>query len=146
MRPMLEGLKIGELADRCGVSRDTLRFYEREGLLPRPRRTASQYRVYDEAAENRVRFVRLAQEMGLSLDDVRELLRLRALKTPEECRRVAERLRVRIDAVERKIAALSAFRRQLSESLERCERATSESCPVMLDLALGIVRKEERLQ
>jgi MerR family copper efflux transcriptional regulator len=142
----MEGLKIGELAGRCGVSRDTIRFYEREGLLPRPRRTASQYRVYDDAAENRVRFIRRAQQMGLSLNDVRELLRLQALKTPEECHRVAERLRARIEAVDRQIEALRAFRRQLAQNLERCERATSESCPVILDMALGEVGRKERLQ
>jgi MerR family copper efflux transcriptional regulator len=132
---MIEGLKIGELAERAGVSRDTVRFYEREGLLPRPRRTVSQYRVYDEQAEARLRFIRRAQGIGLTLEGIRELLRLHELRTPQECRRVAERLRARIDAIDRQMALLQDFRRQLAESLDRCEKADSESCPVVLDLA-----------
>ena len=71
MGGLSEGLRIGELSERCGVSPDTVRFYEREGLLPRPRRTASRYRVCDEEDEGRLRFIRRAQALGLTLDDIR---------------------------------------------------------------------------
>lgn len=141
MGRMIEGLKIGELAERAGVSRDTVRFYEREGLLPRPRRLASQYRVYGEETATRLRFIRRAQEIGLTLEDIRELLRLHELKSPQACRRVAERLRARIDAIDQKLALLRDFRRQLAESLDRCEAADSESCPVVVDLAGPVRRK-----
>jgi len=134
MARMKDGLKIGELAARCGVSRDTIRFYEREGLLPRPRRTPSQYRVYSSEDEGRLFFIRQAQAIGLRLDDIEELLRHRELRTPGECRRVAIRLRARIEAVDRKLAELETFRRRLAESLARCERADSQACPVVLDL------------
>lgn len=66
-------MKIGELATRCGVSNDTVRFYEREGLLPRPRRSPSSYRVFGEDDEQRLRFIRQAQANGLTLADVREM-------------------------------------------------------------------------
>ena len=132
---MRDGLKIGELATRCGVSRDTVRFYEREGLLPRPRRTASQYRVYGEADAGRLLFIRRAQAIGLTLDDIRELIRFEELRTPGECRRVAGLLRQRIEAIDRKLVELKAFRRQLAEGLQRCESAEGEACPVVLDLA-----------
>jgi DNA-binding transcriptional MerR regulator len=135
MGQMTEGLKIGELATRCGVSRDTVRFYEREGLLPRPRRTASQYRVYGEDDEGRLLFIRQAQAIGLTLDDIRELVRYEELRTPGECRRVAELLRQRIETIDRKLVELRAFRRHLAESLERCEKAEGEACPVVLDLS-----------
>ena len=129
------GLRIGELAARCGVSTDTIRYYEREELLPRPRRTASRYRIYDEHDEGRVRFIRQAQDLGLTLDNIRELVRERRLHTPGECRHVAGLLRERIVVLDRKIAELRSFRRRLAENLARCERADSAACPVILDLS-----------
>jgi MerR family Zn(II)-responsive transcriptional regulator of zntA len=132
-------MTIGQLAESCAVSRDTLRFYERERLLPRPKRSASGYRLYQAEDASRVRFVRRAQAMGLTLDDIRELLELRTLKTPEQCLRVAARLRSRVMDVDKKISELLAFREELSSGLKRCERAIArrECCPVVVDLGNG---------
>lgn len=138
---MTDGLKIGELATRCGVSRDTIRFYEREGLLPRPRRTASRYRVYGDQDQSRLLFIRQARVLGLTLDDIRELVRHDQLRTPGQCRRVAGLLRERIEAIDRKLVELGAFRRQLAQSLARCEQADSEACPVVLDLSVAGLRR-----
>ena len=135
MGRMLEGLRIGELSERCGVSTDTVRFYEREGLLPRPRRSASRYRVYGQEDEGRLRFIRRAQALGLTLDDIRELLSLSQARTVGECRRVAERLRARVAAVDEKLAQLRAFRRELVRNIEKCEKPHADRCPVVLDLA-----------
>ena len=114
MKRMDDGMKIGELAQACEVSRDTLRFYERERLLPRPSRTPSGYRIYRPEDASRVRFVRRAQAMGLALDDIRELLELRSLKTPDQCQRVASRLKARIATVEEKISQAQALLYRLS--------------------------------
>jgi MerR family transcriptional regulator, Zn(II)-responsive regulator of zntA len=132
----MDEMTIGELADACAVSRDTLRFYERERLLSPPKRSRSGYRLYQRDDTARVRFVRRAQAMGLTLDDIRELLQVRSLKTPEQCRRVAARLRARVGDVDRRIAELRAFRKELSASLHPCERAIArqECCPVVVDL------------
>lgn len=129
-------MTIGELAQACNVSRDTLRFYERERLLPKADRTASGYRLYRQEDASRVRFVRRAQAMGLALEDIRGLLELRALKTPEQCRNVARRLKTRVAAVESKIAELQAFRTQVQTGIRRCERAIAQKkcCPVVVDL------------
>ncbi len=135
MGAMSSGFTIGELAGRCGVSRDTIRFYEREGLLPQPRRTPSRYRVYDSVAQERLAFIRRAQHIGFSLGDIRELLRIHQLRSPGECREVAARLRTRIDVIDGKIDGLVTLRRKLAASLRRCEDAEAESCPVVLDLA-----------
>lgn len=140
---MRDALRIGELAARCGVSTDTIRFYEREGLLPRARRSAAQYRLYAEVDAERLRLIRQAQGMGLTLEDIRELLCHHELRTPGECRRVAQMLRDRIAAVDEKIAALRAFRRALAKSLSRCEQTRSESCPVVLDLLAGATAKRK---
>ncbi len=138
---MREGLTIGGLAERCGVSRDTLRFYERERLLSPPRRSASGYRLYGETDAARVRFIRRAQATGLTLDDVRELLRVQQLRTPETCRRVAARLRERIEVLERKIKELEAFRGELAHALAQCEEG-DESCPVVLTFARDDSKEE----
>lgn len=136
MRQMREGLTIGGLAERSQVSRDTLRFYERKRLLPAPRRTPSGYRLYSEDDAARVGFIRRAQALGLTLEDIKQLLRAQTLKTADQCRRVASRLRGRIQAVDAKIVQLRAFRAELARSLRHCERAGAEPscCPVVLDL------------
>lgn len=134
MGRMIEGLRIGELSERCGVSTDTVRFYEREGLLPRPKRSASRYRVYGQEDESRLRFIRRAQGLGLTLDDIRELLSMGQARTPNECRRVAERLRARVAAVDEKLAQLRAFRRELVRNIEKCDKPHADRCPVVLDL------------
>jgi DNA-binding transcriptional MerR regulator len=137
MTRMRDGFTIGKLAGVCGVSRDTVRFYERERLLPPARRTASGYRLYGEDEVGRVRFIRRAQSMGLTLQDIRELLRVQRVNTPEQCRRVGARLRARIQTVDEKIEQLRAFREELVRNVKRCERAEGEEscCPVVLDLA-----------
>jgi DNA-binding transcriptional MerR regulator len=91
---MRDGFTIGELALACGVSRDTVRFYERERLLPPARRTAAGYRLYGENEAGRVRLIRRAKSMGLTLEDIRELLRVQRVNTPEQCRRPRSDLRM----------------------------------------------------
>jgi DNA-binding transcriptional MerR regulator len=141
---MLDGLTIGDLAANCGVSRDTLRFYERERLLSPPRRSASGYRLYGEADGARVRFIRRAQATGLTLDDIRELLRIQQLRTPETCRRVAARLKERIEVLDRKMLELKGFRGELAEALAQCEEG-AESCPVVLAFARDGPKKRDQV-
>ncbi len=131
---------IGELAKRSGASRDALRFYEREGLLPPPPRSESGYRQYRLDDVERVRFIREAQKIGLTLDDVRELLSLRAASTAQECERVKARIQKRLDAIDGKIAELQAFRDRLGESLERCGDSGEGGCPIVLDLSAAARR------
>lgn len=126
---------IGRLASACGVSTDTVRFYEREGLLPRARRTASRYRVYGADDEERLHFIRRAQGIGLTLDDIRGLLRQHDARSPGECKRVATLLRERITGLDQKVTELKAFRKLLQENLDRCEAAHSDECPVVVDLS-----------
>jgi DNA-binding transcriptional MerR regulator len=137
MKQMKGDLTIGGLARTSDVTADTLRFYERKKLLVPPRRTAGGYRLYSEGDAERVRFIRRAQAMGFTLEDIRELLRAQTLTTAEQCKRVADRLRGRVEAVDDKIRELRAFRRELVRSLARCEQAGAEPkcCPVVLDLA-----------
>jgi MerR family copper efflux transcriptional regulator len=114
---MSERIRIGELADRAAVSRDTIRFYERAGLLPKPRRTATRHRVYEEDAAEQIRFIRRAQNLGLTLDDIRQLIELQAPEGAGVPRRVLEILNARLESVEMRIANFAVYRDRLKGAI-----------------------------
>ena len=124
---MHNGTKIGKLAARCGVSPDTVRFYEREGLLPSPRRTASGHRIYGDEALARLQFIRRLQGIGLTLQDIGEILALRDRQDPQAGEWIMKRLRARAEAIEHEIAKLRAFRRLLDEGIRLCEASDSSA-------------------
>ena len=105
------------------------------GPAAAPRADPLALQGYTDEDEGRLLFIRQAQALGLTLDDIKGLVRHERLRTPGECRRVAALLRQRIEAIDRKLAELKAFRRQLNESLARCEKADGEACPVVLSLS-----------
>ncbi len=109
-------LRIGELATRVGTSADTVRYYEKLGLLGPPSRSEGGYRLYTEAELGRLQFIRRAKQLGLSLDEIRGLL---GLAEEGECRplrrHVAELLRRKIAECEAKLSELSAFKASLEE-------------------------------
>lgn len=109
-------LRIGELATQVGTSVDTVRYYEKRGLLGQPRRSRSGYRLYTEAELGRLQFIRRAKQLGLSLDEICGLL---GLADEGECRplrsQVAELLRRKIAECEAKLSELNAFKASLQE-------------------------------
>lgn len=105
-------MRIGELAERLGLNTQTIRYYERIGLLPEPERTDSGYRLYDEEDERRLRFVRNARGMGLRLGEIGEALALRERGEPP-CAYVAEVISRRVEEIERRIAELTKFKAEL---------------------------------
>jgi DNA-binding transcriptional MerR regulator len=129
-------IKIGELAERCGVSRDTIRFYERAGLLRKPSRTTSRHRIYDREAVARLRFIRGVQRLGLTLEDIRHLLRLRQARGLEAGHRILGLLRSRADAIDSEIWRLFAIRSLLDEGIRLCEGSPARSFSVLDRLAL----------
>jgi MerR family copper efflux transcriptional regulator len=126
---------IGELADRSGVGVETVRFYEREGLLPEPPRTAGGYRVYDADAVRRVRFILQAKELGFTLAETKELLALR-VTDPDACGDVEATARAKISAVEARIQELERIRIVLGDLVRACaaNEQTGE-CPILDSLA-----------
>ncbi|HVT11117.1 MAG TPA: MerR family transcriptional regulator [Fimbriimonadaceae bacterium] len=114
-------LRSGELAGLAGVSKDTLRHYERMGVLDAPRRTDSGYRLYPESALRRVRIVRSALDLGISLRDLADIFAMREAGTPpcEEIRKLANK---RLAAVEKQIDALTALRDQLRSVVQDWDR------------------------
>lgn len=127
--------RIGELAARGGVTPDALRYYERLGLLPAPQRSAGGYRLYGGGALDRVRFIKQAQALGLSLREVRDLVDWADRGGLKRCERVRDLLRRKLADLDARLAELQAFRRTLAEQLERCERTLATSpaaeCPVI---------------
>jgi MerR family copper efflux transcriptional regulator len=121
---------IGKAAERAGLSVDTLRFYEREGLLPSPRRTASRYRLYDEAAIARLRFIGRAKSLGFTLAEIRELLQLNdggGRRGP--VRAIA---RQRADEIARKIDELARVRAMLEHLVSDCDgHGRLAGCPII---------------
>ena len=105
-------MRIGQLAAQTGYSVRTIRFYEQSGLLPAPSRTPAGYRSYDQDAVIRLRFVRSAQALGLSLAEIAEVLRIRDHQGPP-CSYVAELLDTHIGALDRRIDELTALRDEL---------------------------------
>ena len=124
-------LTIGQVADAANVNLQTIRYYERRRLLPATRRSASGYRLYDQDAIRRVRFIRRAQALGFSLQEVSALLALR-VRNKGTCEEVERRTRTKISLIEQKISDLQRIRRSLQRLAAACaERRATPECPVL---------------
>jgi DNA-binding transcriptional MerR regulator len=111
------GLRVAELAAAAGVSPDTIRYYERSGLLPAPARTASGYRAYDDAAADRVKFIQGAQRLGLRLKDIADLLAIRDTGVCP-CESAEQVLRHRLADLDAQMARLKALRSDMVAMIE----------------------------
>ena len=130
-------MRIGEVAEKVGVSVDTLRYYERLGVLPRAHRTTGGFRSYGDEVIKRMKFIQQAQALGLTLKDVRQLIVDQGRPGRDRCRKVRYLLAVRLDDVDQKLAELRDFRRTLRSHLDACAKALeaqSPTCPVMEEL------------
>ena len=121
---------IGHLARITGTKVETVRYYERIGLLPAPARTAGNYRAYGPDHLNRPSFVRRARDLGFSIEQVRELLGL-ADDRDRSCEAVDAISREHLRQVERKIADLVALRRELDGLIGQCRRGTVAECRII---------------
>ena len=123
-------LRTGEVAKQAGVNVETLRFYEREGLLPEPPRRTSGYREYPADTVDLIRFIKRAQGLGFSLRQVKDLLSLRNM--PRQASKKAGRLvDTKLREIDDKIHDLKAIRKALSELHCACKRSESTSCPII---------------
>jgi DNA-binding transcriptional MerR regulator len=132
------GLLIGDVAELAGVSADTVRFYERRRLLPRAPRSGGGFRLFTPDAVERIRFIKQAQETGLSLEEIAELIA--AVGGTDECRRVHDLLRGKLAELDGRIEAMRRFRRTLSRYYRECEetlsrRGADAECPVLVEIA-----------
>jgi MerR family transcriptional regulator, copper efflux regulator len=130
----MNGLTIGEVAAQAKVHIETLRYYERRGLVARPPRSVSNYRRYPQGAVQRVRFIKRAQELGFSLNGIKELLSLRA--APEaECGEIRAHAEAKIKDINDKIALLTAMQSALSKLVAECSgQGPLTECPILESL------------
>ena len=124
-------MKIGQLAKQAQVGIDTVRYYERHGLLPEPQRQASGYRVYDAHDLERLRFIRAAKALGFRLEEIRELHRLGSANEGQrsDVRALAAS---RLQDVEAKLRELQSIRDVLAELVRQCSgQGPIAGCPIM---------------
>lgn len=125
-------LRISQLAKAAGVNVETVRYYERRGLLVKPEKPTQGWRVYGDDALRRIRFIKRAQALGFSLDEISELLGWQAMKTPEACERTAEKTRAKIEELESRIAELESMRDTLGDLVGICDRrGPTANCSIL---------------
>ena len=140
---------IGDVATAAGVSVDTVRYYERERLLPAAGRTEGGFRLFGPEAVDRIRFIKQAQELGFALDEIRTMLRADG---SAECRHVHDLLKVKLAEVDERMRRMRAFRRQIATYLAECEHTLEREgdtadCPVVDEIAhrpLVAIRNKEK--
>ncbi len=127
-------MKIGELAQATGTQVESVRFYEREGLLPKPRRTAGNYRIYDGSHVERLAFIRHCRSLDMTLDEIRMLLRFKDAPA-ESCGNVNQLLDEHIGHVAARISELRSLQLQLKELRAQCSAASGADCGILQELA-----------
>lgn len=127
MRP----LTVGKLAKTSGVNTETVRYYERIGLIPKPHRKESGYRQYSQEDVSRLKFILHAKELGFSLKEIRELLELR-VEPETNCEEVRGQAELKIADIEKKIADLRRIRTVLMKLATACKkREQTDECPIL---------------
>lgn len=120
-------MRIGELATTCSVPTQTIRYYEKRGLLPPAERAANGYRTYDTSAVDRVRFIQRAQAAGLTLAETAGVIQVRSDGTAP-CQHVDLLLRDKLTHVDARIAELHQLRKELTALIERSSRLDPSDC------------------
>jgi MerR family transcriptional regulator, copper efflux regulator len=120
-------MTIGRVADAAGVSIDTMRFYERQGLIAKPRRTVAGYRIYADEVLDRLRFIQDAKQLGFSLKEIRELLSL-GVKSTAECGPVTRKAEAKLAAMNVEIARLKRMSRTLEKMVHDCGGCSGARC------------------
>lgn len=129
-------MRTSEVAERAGVNTQTLRYYERRGLLAQPPRSTSGYRNYPASAVRLLRFVKRVQELGFSLDEAEELVHL-AAGGPRACESARALATVRIGEIERRLADLQRMRDALTELVATCDLPRRDRRCSLLDALNG---------
>lgn len=131
----MAGMRIGAVAKRTGIGIETIRFYERQGLLIEPERQSSGYRQFDEAAIARLNFIMRAKGLGFTLAEIKELLAL-WFDPVTTCCDVRRRAEQKISDIEERVRALQAMKRSLKKLIDQCQKqGTLEDCPLLYGLA-----------
>jgi MerR family mercuric resistance operon transcriptional regulator len=124
-------ISIGDLSRRTGVNIETIRYYERINMMPKPPRTASGRRVYGQMESRTLAFIRRARQLGFTLDEIRALLALSGKHGDEACAEVRHLAAGHLEDVRAKIADLRTMERLLADAVRRCDAGESTGCPLI---------------
>ena len=136
-------LQIGDASCQTGLSIDTIRFYEKERVLPAPRRTAAGFRTYSPGDIERLQFIRRAQDLGFSLREIRELLLIES-RSQEGCSHVRALIGAKIAQVQEKLADLRRLESRLKTAQQQCDDALVGSCGVECPILKQLSPEENR--
>jgi MerR family mercuric resistance operon transcriptional regulator len=127
-------LTIGKLAEQVSVNKETIRYYQRRGLISEPKKPAQGYRLYNEEHVNRIQFVRRAQELGFTLDEVAQLIDL----GKHDCRKTQRLAESKLDTTQEKIKDLRKLEKGLKQLVQGCETNSNKAkCPLVQSLKLA---------
>ncbi len=122
---------IGELAEKCNVNKETIRYYERLGLIPKPSRTESGYRIYTEQTVDRLNFIKRIQELGFTLNEIDKLLGV-VDRDEAKCRDMYDFTVYKIEDIQQKIQGLKRIEQMLIDLKERCPANKDiYECPII---------------
>jgi DNA-binding transcriptional MerR regulator len=145
---MAQGAQIGKVAKATGLSIDTIRFYAKRGLLKDPPRTEGGFRLFSPADVRELKFIRRSQQLGFSLDEIRDLLVLR-VDDKRSCVNVRDRLRQKLRDVRENVEQLKILEKELHRVLRNCDRELQTSrgphggcCPVLEEIRAQEARKK----
>ncbi|MGE7635267.1 mercury resistance transcriptional regulator MerR1 [Bacillus paramycoides] len=137
--------RIGELAEKCGVNKETIRYYERLGLIPEPNRTEKGYRMYSLQMVDRLNFIKRTQELGFTLNEIDKLLGA-VDRNEAKCCDIYDFTVLKLEDIQRKIQDLKKIKQMLIDLKERCpENKDIYECPIIVTLMYSEKKAEEYL-
>lgn len=137
--------RIGELAEKCGVNKETIRYYERLGLIPEPNRTEKGYRMYSQQTVDRLNFIKRMQELGFTLNEIVKLLGV-VDRNEEKCPDIYDFTVLKLEDIQRKIEDLKKIEQMLIDLKERCpENKDIYECPIIETLMYEEKKTEKYL-
>ena len=126
----MQGYTIGQIAFYSGISVDTVRVYERQGLIEIPERRSNGYRHYSKEHLKRINFIRWVKTLGFTLKEIKELLDIPRSST-HACKEIRNRLESKLNIIEKKRKELLYFKRTLGLVIQTCDKTKGEECPVL---------------
>lgn len=140
----MDEMTIGALAKQTGVGIETIRYYERRGLIEPVERRESGYRIFDGSSAKKLLFIKNAQQLGFTLEEIGELLRLK-VSNNIRCGTVKKKAEVKIEEIDEKITVLKAMKKVLAKLVSHCrEELPTDDCPILASMEAGNGKNKNR--
>ncbi len=140
----METMTIGGLAKETSVGIETIRYYERRRLIEPVERRPSGYRIYDENSARKIRFIKNAQQLGFTLEEIGELMKLKVSNT-NRCGTIKRKAEAKIEEINKKVAALNSMKKVLKELVSHCrEELPTDDCPILASMEANGWKNKKR--